>query len=70
MYNMMTGVDEAYRGQKIAQILKLHSFQFAKEYGADFIRTHNDSLNAPMLAINRKLGYEPNPGEFRLKLTL
>lgn len=70
MYNMMTGVDERYRGQKIAQVLKLHSIQFAKEFGADFIRTNNDSLNAPMLAINRKLGYEPQPGEYRLKLVL
>lgn len=70
MYNMMTGVDGAYRGRKIAQVLKLNSIQFAKAYGADFIRTNNDSFNAPMLAINRKLGYKPQPGEFRLKLEL
>ena len=36
MYNMMTGVDAAYRGRKIAQVLKLNSIQFAKEFGADF----------------------------------
>jgi hypothetical protein len=26
------------------------------------IRTNNDSRNAPMLAINRKMGYQPEPG--------
>jgi GNAT superfamily N-acetyltransferase len=40
--------------------------QFAKAYGATSIRTHNDSENEPMLAINRKLGYQPQVGEFRL----
>jgi hypothetical protein len=28
--------------------------------------TDNDSQNAPMLAINRKLGYQPEPGICRL----
>lgn len=66
MYNMMTGVIEPYRGRRIAQALKVSAIRFAKTYGADFIRTHNDSQNAPMLAINRKLGYEPRPGEYRV----
>jgi hypothetical protein len=38
----------------------------ARRLGAGTIRTNNDSLNAPMLAINRKLGYCPLPGYFRL----
>jgi hypothetical protein len=33
---------------------------------AESIITNNDSQNAPMLAINRKLGYVPRPGIFRL----
>jgi ribosomal protein S18 acetylase RimI-like enzyme len=66
MYNLMTGVDQAYRGRKIAQALKLKSIELAQAYGADYIRTHNDSTNASMLAINRKLGYQPQPGEYRL----
>lgn len=65
MYNLMTGVNKAYRGRKIAQALKLNSIAFAQAYGADYIRTHNDSENEPMLAINRKLGYEPKIGEYR-----
>ena len=70
MYNLMTGVAPAYRGRQIAQILKLNAIQFAKEFGADYIRNHKDSKNAAMLAINRKLGYQPHPGEYRLKLVL
>lgn len=66
MYNLMTGVDQAYRGRKIAQALKLHSIHFARTFGVDTIRTHNDSQNGTMLAINRKLGYQPRPGEYRL----
>lgn len=66
MYNMMTGVDEAYRGRGIAQALKVLAIRWAKAFGADYIRTNNNSENAPMLAINHKLGYEPQPGIFTL----
>ena len=64
--NMITGVDRAYRGRKIAQALKLLTIRYAKEKGASHIVTDNDSQNAPMLAINRKLGYVSRPGIFRL----
>lgn len=66
MYNMMTGVDRAYRGHKIAQAMKLLTITYAQQYGADYIRTHNNSQNMPMLAINRKLGYQPRTGLYRL----
>jgi len=66
MYNMITGVMPAYRGRKIAQVLKLLTIRYAKAYGADYIRTHNDSENAPMLAINRRLGYQAQVGSYRL----
>ncbi len=66
-YNMITGVMPRYRGRKIAQALKLLTIRYSKTTGADYIRTHNDSQNAPMLAINRKLGYQP--GEITLELT-
>lgn len=64
--NMITGVDRAYRGRKIALALKLLAIRYAKEKGASCIVTDNDSQNAPMLAINRKLSYVPRPGIFRL----
>ncbi len=70
MYNNMTGVRRAYRGQGIALALKLLTIRYARHLGATVIRTHNDSANAPMLAINRKLGYVPEPGTYKLKRNL
>lgn len=69
-YNLMTGVSSAYRGRKIAQALKLAAIRYARHNGARYLRTHNDSLNAPMLAINRKLGYVPEPGQYVLRQVL
>lgn len=65
-YNLMTGVMPDYRGRRIALALKLRSIRAAQAWGADTIRTNNDSQNAPMLAINRKLGYLPQPGIYRM----
>ena len=62
LYNMITGVDRAYRGRGLALGLKLRTIALARRYSAAYIRTHNDSENAPMLAINRTLGYQPEPG--------
>ncbi len=64
--NRFTGVLPAYRGRKIAQALKLMSIRYAKSCGADYIYTNNDSENTPMLTINRKLGYKPQPGHYLL----
>lgn len=66
MYNMLTGVEREYRGRKIALALKLLVIRWAKNYGAAYVRTNNDSENAPMLAVNRKLGYQPRPGKYLL----
>ena len=67
LINTMTGVRRAYRGRGIALVLKLLAIRYARSLGALFVRTHNDSGNAPMLAINRKLGYQPEPGIYGLK---
>ncbi len=66
MYNMMTGVESAYRGRHIALALKLLIIKYARRYGAAYLRTNNDSENAPILAVNRKLGYQPQPGKYML----
>ncbi len=66
MYNMFTGVDPAWRGKGIALALKLLTIAYARRYDADYISTNNDSENAPMLAINRRLGYQPEPGFYRM----
>lgn len=69
-YNLMTGVMPDYRGRKIALALKLLTIRVAQRWGVDYIRTNNDSQNAPMLAINRKLGYVSEPGSYRLIKTI
>lgn len=65
--NMITGVDRSYRGRKIALALKVLANRRAREWGVGFVRTNNDSLNEPMLAINRKMGYKPEPGKYILQ---
>lgn len=65
-YNAFTGVMRDYRGHGLAQALKLHTILMAKREGMRYIRTHNDSNNAPMLAVNRKLGYVPELGVYKL----
>lgn len=64
MINNMTGVEPSYRGRGIASALKLLTIRCARRYGAAYIRTNNNSENAPILAINRKLGYQPQPGKY------
>ncbi len=66
-YNLMTGVIPSYRGRKIALALKLLAIRYASAQGAFYLSTNNDSLNAPMLAINKKLGYQPLPGKYVLQ---
>ena len=70
MYNMMTGVEPSYRGRGIALALKLLAIRCARRYGATYIRTNNDSANAPILAVNRKLGYQPQAGKYLMLRTL
>ena len=66
-FHPFTGVRPEYRGRGIATALKVKAIQRAQELGAAQIRTNNDSCNAPMLAINRKLGYQPQPGMWRMR---
>ena len=69
-YNAFTGVLREYRGRGLAQALKLQTILLAKREGMRYIRTNNDSNNAPMLAVNRKLGYKPEPGLYKVLCVL
>jgi GNAT superfamily N-acetyltransferase len=69
-YNAFTGVLREYRGRGLAQALKLQTILLAKREGMRYVRTHNDSNNVPMLAVNRKLGYKPEPGYYHLLCVL
>lgn len=57
--NNLTGVRRAFRGRGLALLMKSHSLRRAAELGATIALTDNDEGNAPMLAVNTKLGYRP-----------
>lgn len=57
--NMFTGVLPRFRGRGLGLAVKLASIAWAKEHGFSSLVTTNDERNAPMLAINRRLGYIP-----------
>lgn len=52
-----TGTRPAYRGRGIASELKRIALDYARSQGVRRLRTVNDSLNRPILAINEKMGF-------------
>ena len=52
----------AHRGRGVATLVKLASLRYLKQHGYTEARTHNDTANPPILALNKKLGYRPLPG--------
>jgi GNAT superfamily N-acetyltransferase len=70
-YNLHTGVDKRYRGRKLAQAVKVVALRYARDVlQVDTVRTHHNALNAPMIAIDHKLGYVQIPGMFAMEKTL
>ena len=57
--NMFTGTMRAYRGRGLGLAVKLGSIHWAAANGITTMVTANDAENAPMLAINKRLGYKP-----------
>jgi GNAT superfamily N-acetyltransferase len=57
--NNLCGVRRPHRGKGLALLLKSHSLRRAAELGATIVLTDNDETNAPMLAVNTRLGYGP-----------
>ena len=58
-FNEYTGTLRADRGRGLAALVKLASLRWAAANGVTTVWTSNDETNAPMLAVNRRLGYEP-----------
>ena len=58
----MTGVLAAHRGRGVATLVKLASLRYLKDQGFTEARTHNDTANPAILALNEKLGYRRRPG--------
>lgn len=66
-YNLHTGVDRRYRGRKLAQAVKVLALRYARAVlQVATVRTHHNSRNLPMIAIDCKLGYVRTPGTWRL----
>jgi len=57
--NAFTGTLAEFRGRGYAFAAKVGSIRWAAANGITRMATTNDETNAPMLAINRKLGYRP-----------
>jgi mycothiol synthase len=68
--NAFTGVLPEYRGRGLARALKVLAAEETWAGGRRWIITYNNALNAPMLAVNRALGYERLVGQFSLRKRL
>jgi GNAT superfamily N-acetyltransferase len=56
-----TGVKRAYRGLGLATALKVRGIELARARGYGTVRTWNDTANAPILALNDRLGFVRQP---------
>ena len=65
-----TGVLAAHRGRGVATLVKLASLRYLKAQGYTEARTHNDTANPSILALNEKLGYRRLPGWLAWEKTL
>ncbi|MAG36461.1 MAG: hypothetical protein CL878_09485 [Dehalococcoidia bacterium] len=54
----MTGVHPDYRRRGLVKALKQAGFDWARRKGLTAIHTHQQESNAPMLDLNRRLGFE------------
>jgi mycothiol synthase len=60
-YHDMTAVLQAWRGRGVATTLKAATIAAALDHGVERLETGNDLDNAPMRAVNARLGYRPLP---------
>jgi GNAT superfamily N-acetyltransferase len=59
----MTAVARAWRGRGLATALKRATIAWAIEHDLEVLEGANDVANAPMRAVNARLGYQPAPDE-------
>ncbi|MBD0692172.1 GNAT family N-acetyltransferase [Streptomyces sp. CBMA123] len=62
-WSAFTACRREFRGRGLSKLAKLESLRLAAAAGYRRAYTSNDTTNAPMLAINAWLGYEPCAGE-------
>jgi mycothiol synthase len=61
LWHSMTATLRPFRGRGVASSLKRATVLYARHHGVRRLRTGNEERNAPMLAINRRMGYRPTP---------
>ncbi|MEW2141436.1 GNAT family N-acetyltransferase [Micromonospora vinacea] len=64
MWSDYTGSVPTYRGRGLARLAKTAALHRAAANGVRVAYTSNDEANAPMLAINARLGYRPVAAEW------
>jgi len=70
-YNLFTGVEWHYRGRMLAQAVKAQALRYARDIlKVHIVRTHHNTLNLPMIHIDRKFGYTVLPGTFVVEKVL
>ncbi|MFJ9060305.1 GNAT family N-acetyltransferase [Streptomyces sp. NPDC102409] len=57
VFNEMTGVRRGHRGAGVAVAMKVYGMGFAGLCGVHLVRTVHHAANAPVIALNRMLGY-------------
>jgi mycothiol synthase len=67
LHTGMTGVLREHRGQDLALALKLRAIEYAINHGFTELHSNNASTNAPMLAVNKKLGFERSLAQIQLE---
>jgi len=69
--NLHTGVDRRYRGRKLAQVMLAQALRYAQEVlGVNQVRSNENALSRPSLAIYRELGYTQISGVFSMEKTI
>ena len=63
----MTAVARAWRGRGLATALKRATIAWAAANGLEALEGANDVENAPMRAVNKRLGYQPQPDEIQFR---
>jgi ribosomal protein S18 acetylase RimI-like enzyme len=66
-YMWMTAVAREHRGRGIGLAVKVHALRAAQARGLREVSTNNDPGNAPMLAINHRLGFVDRPAVVEFK---
>jgi GNAT superfamily N-acetyltransferase len=70
-YNLFTGVDVPYRGRQLGQAVKVMALLYARNnLGVKTVRTHHNTRNLPILAIDSKFGYRLLTGDFLMEKRL